>query len=411
MDFDEAYDINLIQLEPRLQEYLRRKRFNEENDIEPPITEEQEFCISSHDLKIIKKHSQGKQGIHSNKYLAKDADSHFVVAEGGDFEIETDFKKDPRYQRLQRKMQSHKDAQSKIRDMSGIDRDYEIFHRMADRKTSNTNGRIPINVNDEPQCQANPYDLSNSHGQKNPFDRPDQRPMRMTKPYDEPNQPDDRMDLMDNGDVSFMMDSRDFVLDSGRQTRKNNVKERERSCYNPNRKSGNENTYNHPPKISYHQYIMPQRVSGGLEHSRNVNEVIGDLDQYNKHLNNTYEYIQSDADLDTKTFTSGQRTGTQREMHNSYQSVPFMYGNGLPDITVEESLKGGIRDSSKKSIGFRNPFENQFAYISKDISDANHTVQMWPQTTRGRSSQIARPNSSAVLSERRIRKGSAHSKH
>src|SRR5437867_4424955 len=41
MDIDAAFNTNSIQLEPRLQEYLRRKRFNEENDIEPPIPEKQ----------------------------------------------------------------------------------------------------------------------------------------------------------------------------------------------------------------------------------------------------------------------------------------------------------------------------------------------------------------------------------
>ena len=56
MDYEDAFNIGSIQLEPRLQEYMRRKRFNEENDIEPNIPEEKEFCVTDHDLKIIKRY-------------------------------------------------------------------------------------------------------------------------------------------------------------------------------------------------------------------------------------------------------------------------------------------------------------------------------------------------------------------
>src|SRR5579872_5643597 len=92
MDIDAAFNINSIQLEPRLQEYLRRKRFNEENDIDPPIPEEQEFCITNHDLKIIKKYKQGKTNLYSSKRLAKNP--NFIVPEPMEFKT-VDFKKDP----------------------------------------------------------------------------------------------------------------------------------------------------------------------------------------------------------------------------------------------------------------------------------------------------------------------------
>ena len=67
----------------------------------------------------------------------------------------------------------------------------------------------------------------------------------------------------------------------------------------------------------------------------------------------------------------------------------------MPDISLENSLRGSLRDSSKKSIGLRNSFEHSFDYISKDISDTKHTVQMRPQNTRGCNKEIARPNSGA----------------
>src|SRR5277367_5573557 len=186
MNYEDAFDIGSIQLEPRLQEYLKRKKFNEENDIEPPIPEEKEFCITPHDLNIIKRYKQGKKNIYTPKRIAKDP--HFVRPNTGDFDgdpFDMDFKKDPRYQRLQKKMQSHRDAQKKIRDFEGIDEDYTIFH------------------------QSNPYDL-----------KPENRPKKIAKPYDDPNNElgsDLEDDLYDNPcndvcDDAFMMDSRDLVL-------------------------------------------------------------------------------------------------------------------------------------------------------------------------------------------------------
>jgi hypothetical protein len=391
MNYEDAFNIGSIQLEPRLQEYLKRKTFNEENDIEPPISEEKEFCITPFDLKIIKRYKQGKPKIYTSKRLRKDP--HFVTPDMGDFEngpFDMDFKKDPRYQRIQKKMQSHKDAQKQIRNFEGIDEDYTIFH------------------------QSNPYDL-----------KPENRPKKITKPYEDPNNDMGDLDSDDDDfDDGIMMDSRDLVLAPARPIRKTNKigsrtnkrdmnneeilnyapnRDRGKYCYNTNVKSSNPSSYHHPPRIQYKQVVTNEQVAGRMEHSRDLNDVIGNLDNYNKHLNETYEYIPSEADIDTHVHIPGMRHNSKRENFNSYRSIPFRYGNGLPDVSLEDSLRGGIHDSSKKSIGFRNPFEHQFDYISKDISDPHHTVQMWPQSTRGNDRELARPNSLAVRSDKRIR--------
>jgi cytochrome c oxidase subunit 2 len=64
---------------------------------------------------------------------------------------------------------------------------------------------------------------------------------------------------------------------------------------------------------------------------------------------------------------SSARSGTGREQYNAYKSIPYGYGGGLADICVEDSLRGGIRDSRRKTTGLRNPFEHQFDYIDQDI--------------------------------------------
>jgi len=363
MNYDDAFDIGSIQLEPRLQEYLRTKKFNMENDIEPQIPEEQEFNITPFDLKIIKKYNQGEKNIYTAKRLSKDP--HFVKPIKSTFQTDNDFKSDPRYKRLQKKMQSHKDARSKMNNLEGIDDDYVIFH------------------------QSNPYDLKSEI-----------KPSKISKPYHNDSDNDNYNDNEDNKyyNDDLMVDSRDMLSSSDYSNK---------YMYNPNRTNKNRSVYNHPPKLSYKQYVTPQKVIGGHEHSRTSTDIIGDFDSYNKHLNKTYEYIDGNYDSDTlsegegDTYrkyekTPGTRSHTQREMTNTYRPIPFMYGNGLPDISLEESLRGGYKDSSRKSIGFKNPFENQFSYIDKELSNPDHTVQMWPQQTRGRNREIARPNSLAM---------------
>jgi hypothetical protein len=277
-------------------------------------------------------------------------------------------------------MASHKKARNQITNFEGIDEEYEIFHR------------------------SNPYDL-----------KPRQRPQRIAKPFDDPGNElgsgkDDDCGDFDN---TVMMDSRDLVLApsrSSKNSRKNlNAYDTNLNpnLYNPNQENSRRNkehTYHHQPKISYRNRLVHETVNGGLEHNHSTREIIGNLDEYNRNLESTYEYIDDEVDQDTHSYRGKTRSGTQRGQYNGYKSVPFMYGNGLQDISVEDSLRGGIRDSSKKSIGFKNSFEHNFNFIDSDISDHKHSVNMWPQNTRGSNKEIARPNSRSVISEQRMRR-------
>jgi hypothetical protein len=399
MDFEQAFSTSNIQLEPRLREYLNRKTFNRENDIRPDIPEEQEFSITKEDRKIMKRYTSGKK-LYSRKRTGKT--SHFVETTPceGDFFKKDEFKNDPRYKRLQKKMASHKRAQAQIRNLEGITEDYTIFHR------------------------SNPYD--------DPLNPNVKRPNRIAKPYDNPDTYDEDEDLLysQNGDSSSnslqgiyqrdtnnfmsddphatMMDSRDLVLGNSK-----GEKDRGRYMYNPNNqsKSGSnsrrsESSYNHKPKISYRNYLTPEKINGGLEHNSTVSDIIGNIDEYNHHLDDTYDYIEAEVDQDSHSMRASSRTGTGREQYNRYKAIPYGYGGGLADICVEDSLRGGIRDSRRKTTGFWNPFEHQFDYIDKDISEPNHTVEMYPQSTRGANRTIARPRSSAAKSEQKFKERS-----
>lgn len=55
---------NGIMLEPRLQEYLKKKQFYKKNNINPNVRLEDEFKITSHDKKILKAFINGKKDIY-----------------------------------------------------------------------------------------------------------------------------------------------------------------------------------------------------------------------------------------------------------------------------------------------------------------------------------------------------------
>ena len=60
-----------IMLEPRLQEYLKKKRYYRDNQIEPCISAEKEFQISTSDLKILRSFLNGNKKIYNKKVYNK----------------------------------------------------------------------------------------------------------------------------------------------------------------------------------------------------------------------------------------------------------------------------------------------------------------------------------------------------
>ena len=371
MDYSDAFNISSIQLEPRLQEYVMRRKFNKDNNIEPSIPEEKEFCITPHDLKIIKRFQQGNKRIYSSSRLSKHPD--LIEPDKGSFEERDnalDFKKDPRYERLKKKINSHKNAQQQIKNLEGIDEEYTVFH------------------------QSNPYDM-----------KPQNRPQHIAKPYFDPSGMTDLSNDNDHYD-NVMMDSRDLMLGPSRPHRKTNnskntsdIDQRKSYCYNPNRESKHPETYHHPASIGYKQRLSTNQtsVAGSMKHSRNINEIIGDMDNYNRHLTDTYDYVNdrnAEFDVDTNRAVAGGGSKSRRDNQTTYRPVPFGYGNGLPDISIEESLRGNTIDSSRKSTGFKNSFEHNFSYISKEISDPRHTVNMHPLNSRGQNKEKSNSNKS-----------------
>lgn len=391
--YSEAYDTSRINLEPRLTEYLRVKKINEENNIIPHIPAEQQFSITKDDMKTIKRYRKGKSMYSKSKVSKMD---HFVTPEQNMdfFSNNAKFEDDPRYERLRKKIESNKKARSLISNYEGMDEDYTIFHK------------------------TNPYD--------------NERPNKISKPYDDPSTYGDDDYLYGSGPSSFdhdhRYDERSVFMNSKDIVERGKSKYR----YNPNdrrQKRSSEISYHHKPRIAYKQSLIPQQPNGGLDHDHSIDNIIGHLDQYNKHLDSTYTYIEDNYkyvqdthdDFHKHNRRSKRRNGKNKYVNdmrygssstntskdsreNAYMNVPLGYGAGLADISVENSLRGGIKDSRRKTTGFKNSFEHQFDFIDGDIAEPIHSVQMYPVNTRGTGKVVARPESRAMKARKRIEK-------
>ncbi len=105
-DFKNINLDNNLTFEPRLQEYLKKLIYYRKNNIQPSSDLEREFNITKEDKIKIKAFLSGKKDIYS-----KESHDKYSVVEDTGFEIKyDDFKKDPRYERLQKKIQRDKDA-------------------------------------------------------------------------------------------------------------------------------------------------------------------------------------------------------------------------------------------------------------------------------------------------------------
>ena len=321
MLLEDAFNPFAVRLEPRLQEYILKKKFNKANHINPDIPVEKEFCITPYDITVINEHLGGKKKNKFKSKMKNENCDYFVKPDFSSFNT-VDFKSDERYKRLQKKNIANANAKNQISNMSHMDPEYTIIQ------------------------------------QSNPF----QEHVGLSK-------------------CDMYLDSRDLAISPSRPYI--DKPDRNKYCYNINNKSNkNPNVYNNPPKISYNQYLQSERINAGLPYGdpRELAQLdsIGQLNEYTSHLNETYLVDEND----------NANNYNQQNIKNK-RSQLFL-GNGYPDISVEESLRGCYVDSSKKSVGFRNAFENQFSYISDDICDPDHTVMAWPANSRGTNKEIAR---------------------
>ena len=352
-----------IMLEPRLQEYLKKREYYQKHNIAPCIAPEEEFSITFEDKKRINAFLGGDNDIYNRKTQRRFEDMYSKDNDPDNFFFPSrELKNDPRFDRLKKKMARDKEA-------------IKQRHNYSNYQFNPTIGGGGALSGD---CRNDKFLNKNNE-------------------MDE-----DSMDAgsgVDGLGDKLFLDSRDFSFENEHSFK-----------FRPNKDI---RRYNHPPKIRYNDvvpyenltpnYDTANKSGNELPHDNNIDDIIGKLDSYTDHVNTTYQQ-SSEMDIENKIVIPVVNCKDKKSSGNAtrYQAVPFMGKKGLRDINAESFVKCGIpsTDTKRKSYGYSNPAEHYFDYISDDIQQANHSVLPFPRggvATRNDNRKTARPYVREIL--------------
>ena len=153
-----------ITLEPRLQEYLKKKEYYQKNNIEVQVPLEMTYCITQDDTKRIKRFNRGKVDLYSRNRLNNE--SNFIdntnnKKDKSDYK----YKQDPRYKRLQNKLKKQRDATIQRNNYSNIYQNINYESKLIDEINDQMhldNDNIEYEEKQINQFEDNSYLLSNN---------------------------------------------------------------------------------------------------------------------------------------------------------------------------------------------------------------------------------------------------------
>lgn len=321
-DFRNIELSNNLTLEPRLQEYWKKINYYKNNNIAPSSNLEKEFSITDEDRMKL------QMFIGRNVQLPTHQESYNVPDNSG-FQIKyEDYKKDPRYERLQKKLQRDRDATaSKYSYGQGP---VTCGYQNSTNSMNSTSG-----FTDEQYFQQE---------EKNHF-------LDTIPPYNS-----------------------DYAL---------NVRHKSPRVYDSAPPKIQYKQY-----LPYKQY----GDSRDLPHDNNLDCIIDKLATFRNNTNIIGQYPKEmDHEVrinknKSNNISNNNLNVYDTEITKSYQAVPLR-GKGVNaiggtrDVDTDNCLIKGLpeRDAKFKSLGYPNYSDHSFQYISEDIQDPNHVVLPFPR--------------------------------
>lgn len=330
-----------IQMEPRLTEYIKTKKYYHKNRISTDNLEKK-FDITKNDMIKIRSYLRGdKKYINENKDLIDVGKASFPSES---------FEKDARMDRIVKKQQKTEEAKEQKNNYGLISRGFDMYR------------------SDRPFASAMGDDFSKSKFNPNQWFEDDSNSMRQKKTQK---------------NVRFMEDTKMSNYKNPNRANVNNTKQN--SLYE-------NNTYVHP-QSTYNGYVGDNTVVDS--NMNNVKKIIGDVKTYrNKIGANSYQTNRHDTDDvfgDNNPFKRN-----KCEAENNYMNIPLQNGFGQndfgSDIEVDTYMRFGDTPSrGAKSLGYPNPVDHYFDFISNDLQTPEHTMSMRGVASRLSNTEIARP--------------------
>ena len=287
-------------LEPRLQEYLKKKLYYKKNHIMESVPLEQEFDISKEDIKRIKAFSNG-DNIYDKK-LQGNFIERARQPKSFSFNADAVYKADPRYQRLQKKIMKDKEAMQTRHDQGSFSQDY--FKPIT-------------NFFREPNMNDNIY----------------KKELAPLTP----------------------MDSR---------------ADNSRNIYECKTKFRSPQTY------TDQTHFISENNDNDNDNNTSLGRIIGSMQSYGNECNEPYYERPSEMDTDFKMVIPNIKSNGKKSINSSsYRAVPYAGRSaGIRDIGIESDVKYSASTRGGKSIGYPNPTEHYYDYISKDLQDPRNVV-------------------------------------
>lgn len=332
-----------IMLEPRLQEYLKRKEFFRKNNIRPDIPLEKEFQITKDDIKNIRKMMKGKTDIYDQqKYPLKDKDKkrkNKLKNPGSDPRI-------PKGKGIK---------YDKPKNM-GMFADEDVYYEIPSEMHKGPLHARDI-INNDIDIDYNGIDNKSLDQIKKKRNKRNKNKKKISKYGSIHNMgmyPD--LDIKKNSKsyARESMDLNDDIIGSmpPKFTKKNfKLKNKPKKQWNP---------------YMEYNYYPSEMTSNIYKHK------YGGFNQYD--LNET-----SYMDFDSRKMIPRIKENN-KQMNPQHNMVPFMgHGKGMSDTCLETELIRGMPSRTSKSYGFENPEEHFFQYLDEDIQQAENFVLPFPR--------------------------------
>ncbi|ATZ80543.1 hypothetical protein BMW23_0494 [Bodo saltans virus] len=314
-------------LEPRLIEYLKKKKFNKNNGVDCDLLE-REYSITKKDIESIKLFYNNRK-INNNT-----GHSDYVNPnpKANGFQSITE-QHDARLEKIKMKQQRDKEANDQRQNYDIISRGFDMYRN--DRLFASANGN-------DFKSKFNPQNWLDSESE------------------------DDEIPNRNKAQVSYNDDC--MAKTNMYQNIPPKIK------YNAYTQYGNNTDLKDESKYSLNSIIS------NLDSYRENRQ-----DKERTFLQKNF------MDTDQKVVIPSLNDNNKRDKQCDYQAIPLMNGNLRNIDTENYLNYGTGQVRAKKSRGYPNPVEHYFSYISDDIQDPDHVVFNKWVDTRGDNKRVARP--------------------
>lgn len=331
-----------LMLEPRLQEYLKKKKFYKDNSINPCISAEKEFQITSSDIKMLKAYFKGDNDIYRQDRLnnrlgekRNNQKKYFPSRE---------FRDDERVPKLKKGIKANIPANRGMFASDDGNNCYDVAMK-CDNKIMDARdfAEYTYDKNDN-SYDGHGFELNNER--YNP--RVDPRIESGHKKYSK-EESQYKIPLKPKMEKPMMKKNRDDMGNAGNM----------QTNFVPYAKSNS----------SYDSIFANKNKS--YTKANNNNSRTHD-NKYISELNGKSEF-----DFSNKLIYPTETRKDKREMNSSQYVFSKLYENDIVDAEIEANLLRGMPSYRVKnrSYGYRNPSENFFDYI-----DGEYDIEPW---TRG----------------------------